>query len=497
MTTVGYGDVTPKTHLGRAIGTVCACVGVLIVALPVSVIGSNFTLFYSHAQAQLKLPKKKKKPVLLGAAGVLVSETSIYGNEESSEPPALPSEVTLSFQRRSMRNPSIIPRKVGSIRRTSALDQQEAPPLSPPPLSPSPVPTPVNTHSFATSLIPADSIELSESDPSIKPVSEAQNSNRELFSAGSSETCISNGLKGVGDSMVHLTTHIHRRMAISPHPTPPLRRPSQKRKKKTGNKKPAQPQEEANLGASDKALDGEYTTDVDSHPSDTVGSKGSLPGENPPNSSSCNPRGKALLSADEDESPERGKSHTESIPLLQLRRPASSVNTKDNNARLGAPEKSGRRLLPTLSPSALRGRAATDIPRSRRSAVIPGQEDTRSTELSTSLSEGNISQPGKFLSPEEQYVRKDPLSSDSLACNGDLNDCKESTDDRDKMPRKANNSPTISPDQRNIKRSSPNLAEFQDSYRTSDGSPSNSNDQLDGRRVKILGTGIYFTEEQI
>ncbi|EDO48066.1 predicted protein, partial [Nematostella vectensis] len=61
MTTVGYGDVTPKTPHGRFIGTLCACIGVLIVALPVSVIGSNFTLFYSHAQAQLKLPKKKHK----------------------------------------------------------------------------------------------------------------------------------------------------------------------------------------------------------------------------------------------------------------------------------------------------------------------------------------------------------------------------------------------------------------------------------------------------
>lgn len=51
----------------------CACSGVLIVALPVSVIGSNFSLFYSHAQAQLRLPRKRKQPVLVGAASALMS----------------------------------------------------------------------------------------------------------------------------------------------------------------------------------------------------------------------------------------------------------------------------------------------------------------------------------------------------------------------------------------------------------------------------------------
>ncbi|KAJ7328172.1 hypothetical protein OS493_025046 [Desmophyllum pertusum] len=71
MTTVGYGDVYPKSPLGKVIGTVCACVGVLIVALPVSVIGSNFTLFYSHAQAQLKLPKRSERPFCLAPRALL------------------------------------------------------------------------------------------------------------------------------------------------------------------------------------------------------------------------------------------------------------------------------------------------------------------------------------------------------------------------------------------------------------------------------------------
>ena len=61
MTTVGYGDMTPKTYLGMLIGSICALTGVLTIALPVPVIVSNFTLFYSHTQARAKLPKKRRK----------------------------------------------------------------------------------------------------------------------------------------------------------------------------------------------------------------------------------------------------------------------------------------------------------------------------------------------------------------------------------------------------------------------------------------------------
>ncbi|XP_015778295.1 PREDICTED: potassium voltage-gated channel subfamily A member 1-like [Acropora digitifera] len=63
MTTVGYGDMVPKTVPGRIIGGVCAIFGVLIVALPVSVIGNNFSTYYSHAQARLSLPKKKRRVI--------------------------------------------------------------------------------------------------------------------------------------------------------------------------------------------------------------------------------------------------------------------------------------------------------------------------------------------------------------------------------------------------------------------------------------------------
>ncbi|KAK0412061.1 hypothetical protein QR680_006014 [Steinernema hermaphroditum] len=60
MTTIGYGDMTPHTYLGRIIGSVCALAGVLTIALPVPVIVSNFAMFYSHTQARSKMPKKRR-----------------------------------------------------------------------------------------------------------------------------------------------------------------------------------------------------------------------------------------------------------------------------------------------------------------------------------------------------------------------------------------------------------------------------------------------------
>lgn len=70
MTTLGYGDMTPESWEGKIVGSLCAISGVLMIALPVPVIVSNFSLYYSHAKARLKLPKRKR-PLIIGAANAL------------------------------------------------------------------------------------------------------------------------------------------------------------------------------------------------------------------------------------------------------------------------------------------------------------------------------------------------------------------------------------------------------------------------------------------
>ena len=57
MTTLGYGDMVPKTFSGQIVGSLCALCGLLTIALPVPVIVSNFSLYYSHYQAKVKLPR--------------------------------------------------------------------------------------------------------------------------------------------------------------------------------------------------------------------------------------------------------------------------------------------------------------------------------------------------------------------------------------------------------------------------------------------------------
>ena len=64
-----------------------------MIALPVPVIVNNFNLYYSHAQARLKLPKKKRR-MLVGAANALkmedfdrreqTSQTSLNNHDDSN-----------------------------------------------------------------------------------------------------------------------------------------------------------------------------------------------------------------------------------------------------------------------------------------------------------------------------------------------------------------------------------------------------------------------------
>ena len=172
----------------------CACSGVLIVALPVSVIGSNFSLFYSHAQAQLKLPRKRKQPVLVGAASALMStvepELASSSGTDSDSACDSASEAKSKSDSKGLLNRAASAKDVQvevetiELRRKMTADAR--------------TPWYQNKYKY----------ESTHSSRSL-------GSKHGVFSCGSPEMGLEKGLKAMGDIMLNIAAPMQRRMAIS------------------------------------------------------------------------------------------------------------------------------------------------------------------------------------------------------------------------------------------------------------------------------------------
>ena len=58
ISTVGYGDITPKTVPGYLMASVVIAIGIMIMALPIAVIGDNFSLINAYSKKrQARLAK--------------------------------------------------------------------------------------------------------------------------------------------------------------------------------------------------------------------------------------------------------------------------------------------------------------------------------------------------------------------------------------------------------------------------------------------------------
>ena len=68
-----YGDMVPKSPLGKLIGGICSLSGVLVIALPVPVIVSNFSRIYHQNQRadKRKAQKVGTVPQIWGIRGAL------------------------------------------------------------------------------------------------------------------------------------------------------------------------------------------------------------------------------------------------------------------------------------------------------------------------------------------------------------------------------------------------------------------------------------------
>jgi potassium voltage-gated channel Shaw-related subfamily C protein 1 len=80
LTTIGYGDLSPTTVLGRLFGSACVVTGVIMIGLPMTIVVEIFTNFYNHLRARSKLPKQRRRILPVEAPRVRKQASAAHHN---------------------------------------------------------------------------------------------------------------------------------------------------------------------------------------------------------------------------------------------------------------------------------------------------------------------------------------------------------------------------------------------------------------------------------
>merc|ERR1719379_235165 len=61
ITTVGYGDISPTTPVGKTVGALTILNGIIVLAMPIGVVGANFSAGYYKVLEDKKRRRKMKE----------------------------------------------------------------------------------------------------------------------------------------------------------------------------------------------------------------------------------------------------------------------------------------------------------------------------------------------------------------------------------------------------------------------------------------------------
>lgn len=77
MTSVGYGEVYPRTTLGKMVGTVAMLVGMVLIALPVAIVGQKFQDVYESHDLQETKERAAMRMTVMGQEWTLVPPSNV------------------------------------------------------------------------------------------------------------------------------------------------------------------------------------------------------------------------------------------------------------------------------------------------------------------------------------------------------------------------------------------------------------------------------------